>query len=123
FIENLRDPLDSELPAGKKLAEILLGSVESSRIIVVPDRALHSLNLETLPDPKNPSHYLIERVTMRVAPSLGVLTEARNAVAGGHSLLLIGNPDPAVEEYPRLPFTAKEVEMVAKNFSADQKLV
>ncbi len=123
FIENLRDPLESELPAGRKLAEILLGPVSADRITVVPDRALHSLNLETLPDPKDPSRYLIDRVSMQVAPSLGVLLQPHRPATGARSLLLIGNPEPAVEEYPKLPFAAKEVEMIGRNFAPDQRVI
>ena len=125
FIENLRDPLDSEFPAGKKLSEILLGPVKASqtRIIVVPDRALHSLNLETLPDPQNPAHYLIDRVTVAVAPSLGVLLQARKLSNATRSLLLIGDPEPAVEEYPKLIYASREMNLIARSFAPDRRLV
>jgi len=79
----------------------------------VPDRALHSLNFETLPDPGNPSRYVIERATISVAPSLGLLAGAR--VAGrdrSNSILLIGRSEPAFEEYQRLPYAAKEMALI-----------
>ena len=128
FIEGLRDPLDSEFPAGRELSEILLGPVRpllatGVRLIVEPDRALNSLNLETLPDPANPSRYLIERATVSVAPSLGLLAGARRPPKAGGSILLIGNPEPAVEEYPRLPYAEKEVDLVGRNFAADRRVV
>jgi CHAT domain-containing protein len=87
---------------------------------MVPDRALHSLNFETLPDPDTPSQYLIERATISIAPSLGVLASARIQPAAKHekSILLIGDPEPAVEEYPRLPFAAKEIALIEQNFPA-----
>ncbi len=132
FIENLRDPLQSEYPAGRKLAEILLGAVRpllpaASRVVLVPDRSLYSLNFETLPDPEDSSKYLIERVTLEVAPSLDVLAETRppslKAAKPADSLLLMGNPELAVEEYPRLPFAASEMEAVSKAFAARPQTV
>ena len=129
FVESLGDPLQSEYPAGKKLSEILLGPVRpllvsGARVIVVPDRALHAINLETLPDPEDSTRYLIERVTVSIAPSLGMLTEAREPRrAGGRLILLMGDPAPAVEEYPRLPYAAKEMELIEKNFASDRQVV
>lgn len=127
-LEQLRDPLESELPAGKKLSEILAGPLRpllatGARMILVPDRALHSLNLETLPDPEDPSRYLIERVTLSIAPSLGLLAEARRPAHQQPSILLIGDPETAVEEYPRLPYAAKEMSMIGQSFPADRRVV
>ena len=101
FIENLRDPLKSEYPAGPKLAEMLLGPVRpllasAERIVLVPDRSLNSLNFETLPDPDNPSKYFIERATLELAPSLDILADPRPPASSGGSLLLIGDPVQAV---------------------------
>jgi CHAT domain-containing protein len=128
FIENLRDPLQSEYPAGRKLTEILLGPVRpllssGSRVILVPDRSLYSLNFETLPDPENPSKYLIEHVTLEVAPSLDVLAEARVPAKPPDTLLLIGNPSQAVEEYPTLPFAGAEMEVISKAFAPKKQTV
>jgi CHAT domain-containing protein len=119
FIESLRDPLQSEYAAGPKLAKILFDQVRpllnsANRVVLVPDRALNSLNFETLPDPENPSKYLIERMVVEVAPSLDMLAAHRPPAAPADSLLLIGNPEQATEEYPRLPFAASEIEMISK---------
>lgn len=119
FIENLRDPLKSEYPAGPKLSEILLGPVRpllasAQRIVLVPDRSLHSLNFETLPDPDNPSKYFIERATLELAPSLDILADPRRPSSTTDSLLLIGDPLQAVDEYPRLPYAASEIERISK---------
>jgi CHAT domain-containing protein len=127
-IDELRDPLESELSAGKKLSEMLLGRLRpllghNARFIVVPDRSLHSLNLETLPDPENASRYLIDRVTMSVAPSLALLGKARKAVNRQPSILLIGDPETAVEEYPRLPYAGKELSMIEQSFPPDRRVV
>ena len=83
FIENLRDPLQSEYPAGQQAVENFAGSgarlcsPRRSRVVLVPDRSLHSLNFETLPDPEDPSKYLIERTMLEVAPSLDMLAGRR----------------------------------------------
>lgn len=130
FIEMLRDPLDSEFAAGAQLSVILLGPVRDrlssgARVLVIPDRALNSLNFETLPDPEKPSQYLIDRVTVSVAPSLGLVASASPVAAkkSGPSLLLIGNPEPAVEEYPRLPNAGREMALIAQNLSANRKVI
>lgn len=118
FIEALRDPLQSEYPAAQKLSKILLEPVRpllasANRVVIVPDRSLHSLNFETLPDLENPLKYLIERATVEVAPSLNMLAAHRPA-AVGEALLLIGDPEQAVDEYPRLPFAGAEIESISK---------
>ena len=124
LLENLRDPLDSESPAGRELSRILLGPVQGllksgQHIVMVPDRVLHSLNFETLPDPDQPSRYLIESATISIAPSLGVLTNAGvRAAQSGNSILLMGDPEPAVEEYQRLPYAAKEIALIEQSFEA-----
>ena len=123
LVENLRDPLDSESPAGRELAQILLDPVrkllqDQTRIILVPDRALHSLNFETLPDPDQPSRYLIERATISIAPSLGVVAGAAETAGTENSILMIGDPEPAVEEYQRLPYASKEMTLIEQKFAA-----
>jgi CHAT domain-containing protein len=128
FIENLRDPLQSEYPAGPKLSEVLLGPVRpllasARRVVLVPDRSLHSINFETLPDPEDRSKYLIERTTLELAPSLDILADPHPAAATGDSLLLIGDPLQAIEEYPRLPFAASEIETIRKTFSPKKQAV
>jgi CHAT domain-containing protein len=128
LLENLRDPLDSESTAGRELSEILLGPVRpllrsGVRIVIVPDRSLHSLNFETLPNPDHPSQYLIDSATVSIAPSLGVLGGARDAAKSDGSILLIGDPEPAVEEYPRLPYATKEMALIEQNFASGRSVV
>jgi tetratricopeptide (TPR) repeat protein len=128
FIENLRDPLQSEYPAGPKLSEILLGPIRPllasvQRIVLVPDRSLHSLNFETLPDPDNSSKYLVERATLELAPSLDILADPRPPASSADSLLLIGDPLQAIEEYPRLPYAASEIELISKTLLPEKQTV
>ena len=128
FIENLRDPLESEYPSGRRLSEMLLGPVRpllasANLVVLVPDRSLHSLNFETLPDPDTPSKYFLERATMEVAPSLNMLAARRPAAAPANALLLIGNPEQAIVEYPRLPFAGKEIELISNAVSTGRRTV
>jgi CHAT domain-containing protein len=124
-IEDLRDPIESHHPAGEKLS---LGPIRElvpagSRVTIVPDGALHSLNLETLPGVSDPSKYWIEEVTLSVAPSLGLLLNSHPAKQSQRSLLAIGDPEPAGPEYPRLPNARKEVETIAALFSPADRVV
>jgi len=126
-IENLRDPLEPPHPAGEQLSQMLLGKIRElvpagSRVTIVPDGALHSLNFETLPAAGNPSKYWIEDVTLSVAPSLGLLLNSRAGKKPQPSLLAFADPE-SPEEYPRLPYAGKEVETIAALFSPSNRLV
>jgi CHAT domain-containing protein len=128
FLASLRDPLQSEYPAGRKLSKILLDPVRpllasAKRVVLVPDRSLHSLNFETLPDPNDPLKYFIEHATVEIAPSLDMLAERRTPAVPGDSLLLIGDPEQAVEEYPRLPFAGNEISLISAAVSPRKSTV
>lgn len=120
-IQGLRDPLESGHPAGRRLSEALLAPLErhllpTSRVILVPDGALHQLNLEALPAPSGRARYWIEDVTVEIAPSLALLPAGKARVAGGtRSLLLVGAPLPSPGFKP-LPGVEQEVAAVAGRF-------
>ncbi len=128
-IEDLRDPLESQNPAGLKLAEILLGPLRDlappgSHVVIVPDGALHSLNFASLPSPEDPTKYWIEEVTTSVAPSLGLLLTSRASDARKTAgLLAIGDPEPAGQEFPRLPNAGQELETIARLFADSGSVV
>ena len=128
-IEDLRDPLESRNPSGFKLSEILLAPIRElaptgSHLTVVPDGALHSLNFATLPAPGNPAKYWIEDVTLSVAPSLGlVLSSHTGKKSPGASLLAIGDPESAGQEFPRLPNARKEMDTIAGLFSNSDRAI
>jgi CHAT domain-containing protein/Tfp pilus assembly protein PilF len=128
FLENLGDPLESEYPAGTQLSHILLDPIRAelhsgARIVIAPDRNLHSLNFEALPDPNDPEHYLIEQARISVAPSLSLIAsqspETKNAQG---RILLIGDPEPVGHEYPRLPYAALEMELVGQSYPPGQQV-
>jgi CHAT domain-containing protein len=129
FIEDLRDPVESQNPAGLRLSQILLGDIRQfvppgSHVVIVPDGALHSLNFATLPAPDQPTRYWIENVTLSVAPSLGLALNSRHAgKPAPRSLLAIGDPDSPDEEFPHLPNARKEVDTIAALFSDSSKVV
>lgn len=128
-IEDLRDPVESRNPAGARLSGILLGPLgplagPGSHVVIVPDGALHSLNFATLPAPEDPGKYWIEDVTLSVAPSLGLVLNSRSSRnSRPASLLAMGDPESAGEEFPRLPNARKEVDTIAALFSASNKAV
>ena len=128
-IEDLTDPVESQNPSGVRLSKMLLGPIRQiarpgSHVVIVPDGALHSLNFATLPAPGDPGKYWIEDVTVSVAPSLGLLLNARPATkARQASLLAMGDPDSAAEEFPRLPNARKEIDTIAALFSNSNKTV
>jgi CHAT domain-containing protein len=129
IIEELGDPLESQNPAGTKLSKLLLGPIRElarpgSHVVIVPDGALHSLNFATLPGAEHSNKYWIEDATISVVPSLGLALNAHlTRKLARPSLLAIGDPEPAGEEFPRLPNARKEVDAIAALFSEPNKAV
>jgi len=117
---SVRDPAAN--PAGAELWRILLEPVaphlaKGARLIVIPDGALHRLNLETLIAPAPRAHYWIEDVEMAVSPSIAILAAAPPARrTGGAALLLIGAPDYAGSGYQALPNADREIREIAADF-------
>jgi CHAT domain-containing protein len=116
------DPLANHDAAGQKLWSALLEHVapeipKGSRLIVIPDGALHRLNLETLLVPGPVPHYWIEDVEIAVAPSITVLTAEKPSPVEAHtpSLLLIGAPT-AVPGFDKLPQAEAEIGAIQKRF-------
>jgi CHAT domain-containing protein/Tfp pilus assembly protein PilF len=130
FIDtSVRDPISTDFAAARQLYEMLLAPARSlvpagSHVVVVPDGPLYSLNLETLPVFDAAPHYFLQEVTISVAPSLalvGTATWPRLREQG--PLLLIGDPEPAGDEFPRLPNAAREIAAIRERFSARDAVV
>ncbi|HEY4360459.1 MAG TPA: CHAT domain-containing tetratricopeptide repeat protein [Bryobacteraceae bacterium] len=113
-----RDPVGQGLPQAERLEKALLGPLReelagATRVVIVPDQEMHTLNLETLPAPADAKRYWIDDVELSVAPSLSVLAETAPAAAHPKpTMLLIGNPVPASPQYPALPSAKVEVEKI-----------
>lgn len=129
LILKMEDLRDSPNPAGRQLYQALLGDAErliptGSRVIVVPDGALHSLNLETLVTAGERPRYWIENVSLAVAPSLALLdTAAAPMVPGERNLLLIGDPAASSPEFPALPEATNEIRDVRTQFDPEKSIV
>ncbi|HEY1219956.1 MAG: CHAT domain-containing tetratricopeptide repeat protein [Bryobacteraceae bacterium] len=118
---SVRDPLTTSA-AGRELWRLLLAPVaphirKGERLIVIPDGALHRLNLETLVAPAPHPHYWIEDVEMAVSPSIEILASPPQPGAGKSvSLLLIGAPDYAGSRYRPLANAEREIREIQADF-------
>lgn len=118
----LVNPLAAVDSAGSQLYRLIVapavaGLSAGARVVIVPDKALHAVNFETLPVDGPKRHYWIDDVELQIAPSLTSLTTTRPALApAGRSLLLIGNPAPRAPEYPALGYARSEMTDVASHF-------
>ena len=118
---SVRDPLTASV-AGAELWRVLVAPIathirKGERLIVIPDGALHRLNLETLVAPAPHPHYWIEDVEMAVSPSIEILASTPPAGAGKSlSLLLIGAPDYAGSHYQPLANAEREIHDIQADF-------
>jgi CHAT domain-containing protein len=116
----------SESQAGRHLYENLVAPAAAlvprdSRVVLVPDGALHWLNFETLPVystlPGVQPHYWIEDVRLVVAPSLAVLATSKQSIPlAPNSLLLIGDPVSPSPEFPPLSYASQEIARIRQHF-------
>ena len=130
FIEtSVRDPIEADFQAARELYDILVAPARSlvpagSHVVVVPDGPLHALNLETLPVFEGTPHYLIEEVTVSVAPSLALVTTGTwPRLPDTGKLLLIGDPEPGGPDFPRLAHAGPEIASIRERFSAREATV
>jgi len=124
-----RDVLQTANPDGTKLFAMLVAPARqaiapNSRVFIIPDGSLNSLNFETLLPPEPTLHYWIEDVTIINASSLRLLAAAHNSSrTKAGKLLLIGDavaPDP---EYGELPQAALEIANIEKHFVPAERQV
>ncbi|PYU16715.1 MAG: hypothetical protein DMG37_01725 [Acidobacteria bacterium] len=123
------DPLETGNADGKKLYEMLIGPAEklipkNSRVIILPDSDLNSLNFETLIVTGDRPHYWIEDVTLFTGNSLALLSRSSpTAPPGDASLFLMGDALQASPDFPALPQAGKEVGLVQSYFPAGRRSV
>jgi len=119
-----KDPLEIGNADGKRLYKVLIEPAEklipkNSRVIILPDGDLSSLNFETLIVPGGKPRYWIEDVTVSTGNSLALLAKASPAVPPADaSLFLMGDAVQASPDFPPLPQAGKEAGLVEKYFPA-----
>lgn len=125
-----RDLLESGDPAGTTLYQTLLEPaqqllVPGSRVVVVPDGSLNTINFETLIIPSPKPHYWIEDATVLYATSLRMLLAAKhdNRTALPEKLLLIGDALVPGNEFADLPNAKVELTEIGHHFPSAQEVI
>jgi CHAT domain-containing protein/Tfp pilus assembly protein PilF len=125
-----RDPLAAAAETGRKLYDTLLAPAkeylcQGCRVTIVPDEDLYALNFESLPAGGESGKYLVEQLTLAIAPSLDYLLEGarERPVQPGTGLLVMGDPVPALAEYPKLEFAAREIASITSAMQSSQEKV
>lgn len=117
-----RDVAETEQAAGEKLYAILVAPTlkfipQNSRVILLPDGSLYSLNFETLIVSGPKPHFWIEDVTLSTASSLSLLASGANrAPPKQKNLLLVGDALKANDEFEPLPLAEDEMQSVEHYF-------
>jgi CHAT domain-containing protein len=123
-----RDPLEAGNSDGKKLYDALIAPAEklipkNSRVVVLPDGSLNSLNFETLIVSQPQPHYWIEDVTISTANSLALLSRSSLAMPPKEDrLLMVGDALPASSDFPPLPQAGKEIGLLENYFASSHRL-
>lgn len=121
------DPLESVNPHGQKLYETLIRPAEkfiskNSRVIILPDNSLNSLNFETLLVAGSKLRYWIEDVTLSTANSLSLLAHSRrDPPPASPNILFFGSALFASKEFPPLPDSDKETSIIEKYFPPSRR--
>jgi len=119
-----QDVLKTANADGNYLYNVLIAPAQkliapNSRVILITDGSLDSLNFETLLTPGPSAHYWIEDATVLSASSLRVLAASQSHQEHGNGkLLLIGDANTASPEYAPLPNAVLEMENVENHFPA-----
>jgi CHAT domain-containing protein len=128
FIEKaVRDPLETENLAGRRLYESLIAPAAAlippgSHVVLMPDGPLHRLNFETLPVYGEKPRYWIEDVMVSIAPSLSILIASPpGKPRAPKSILLIGDALRADPAYEPLRYSSAEIEKIRQHFVLAEK--
>jgi CHAT domain-containing protein len=122
------DPLEAGNADGRKLYTLLVEPArklipDGSRVIILPDGSLNSLNFETLIVSFPQPHYWIDDATVLTANSLSRL--ARSSVSPppkSPNLLLVGDTAPASPDFPPLPQAGREVGVLERYFGPSERV-
>jgi len=93
----------------------------NTRVFIIPDGSLNTLNFETLLVPGSTPHYWIEDVTITDASSLRLLAPSRTSPKHTDNVLLFGNAVSPSTDYPELRKAASEMEIIEKHFQPKQQ--
>lgn len=120
-INSARDPVQISGSAGARLYQVLIKPAaaligRNGRVIVVPDRALHEINLETLVNEAPSPHYWLNDVSLSLAPSISLIKTAGDAPLLSASVLLVGAPLTSASNVPALPGARAEIDGIARSF-------
>lgn len=123
------DVAQAEQAAGEKLYAMLLAPAEkliprNSRVVLLPDGSLYTLNFETLIVPAPVPHFWIEDVTLTTASSLSLLaSSAQRATPKQKSLLLVGDALKATDEFAPLSQAEVEMQAVQRYFPESNRMI
>jgi CHAT domain-containing protein len=127
-----RDPVESGNADGKRLYSVLIEPAQkfipkNSRVVILPDASLNSLNFETLivssSQTPDQAHYWIDDATIVTANSLALLSRSSSAPPPRDAhLLLVGEALAASTDFPPLPQASKEVRLLESYFGPPQRL-
>jgi CHAT domain-containing protein len=114
--------LSESAPRGQRLFQMLVapavrGVVRDSRVIIIADGKLNTLNFETLVAPAPRPHWWIDDVMITSANSLHLLGRPTANRPAEPALLLVGDPPQADPAFARLPNAGLEMEKVQAHFS------
>jgi CHAT domain-containing protein/tetratricopeptide (TPR) repeat protein len=125
-----KDLLSQATAPGQSLYSELVKPAEGmikkgTRVFIVGDDALSSLNFETLQTPGEGSHYWIEDVTITNAKSLQLLSVKENKASqfADKRILLMGDPVYEKHQYAELSNASTEITKIASHFSIDRRTV
>ena len=119
------DPIQAATPAAMSLYETLVKPAAAlipadSKVFLIPDGVLHTLNFETLLEPTAGGlRYWIEHVTVTSGSSIRLLSHMKDraASAAARELLLIGDPVVANTGTEALPNAAIEIDRIQRHFA------
>jgi CHAT domain-containing protein len=120
------NPLEAADSPAAKLYSILIAPAanlipRNSRVIVLPDGSLYSLNFETLIAPNPAPHYWIQDVTLTSASSLTLLQRSPSSLPPQNArLFLVGDAVSSDEQFPPLRQAAREMTLVQAHFPAER---
>lgn len=108
-------------PRGQRLFQTLVapaagGVAPGSKVIIIADGRLHTLNFETLVAPAPRAHWWIDDVLVTSANSLHLLGRPAAKRAADQTLLLVGDPPRADPAFGPLPNARVEMAKVGAHF-------